>query len=523
MSLRASVLWAARLVSRGGDCRTSGSASAQAPEIKPDLYQTLQYRYIGPQGNRVETVVGVPGNSNVIYAGAAAGGIFKTMDGGVHWGPIFDGQTVASIGALAVPRSDSNVVWAGTGEAFIRGNVSIGNGVYKSTDGGKTWNHMGLEQTGRISQIVVHPTDPNIVYVAAMGHCYGPQQERGVFRTMDGGKTWERVLFVDENTGASDLAMDPNNPRILFAGMWQVELRPWNLNSGGPGSGLYVSSDGGTTWKHLTGHGLPESPLGRIGVAIAPSNSNRVYALIETDDKGVLWRSDDGGENWTMINRDRTLNRRPHYYSRMAVLPDNPNEVYFLTQLELHVSTDGGRTTSEVRAVWPDNHEMWIDPLNPSRLIVANDRYVNISSNRGQSWMRAGLPNAQMYHVATDDRIPYYVYGNRQDGPAHRGPSNSLAATQILPGDWQWSGGSESGFTYPDPADPNFVWTSGQAGFLQHLDMRTGQARSVNPAPGGGWPIADLKYRFQWTFPVALSPHDPKKLYVGQPVRSCVD
>jgi photosystem II stability/assembly factor-like uncharacterized protein len=491
------------------------AAAAVAQPTTPDPAQAMQYRYIGPQGNRVEAVAGIPGDPNVVYAGAASGGVFKTIDGGVHWKPIFDGQPVASIGALAVPRSDPNTVWAGTGEAFIRGNVSIGNGVYKSTDGGKTWSHMGLEQTGRISQIVIDPTDPNIVYVASMGHCYGPQQERGVFRTTDGGKTWERVLFVDENTGASDLVMDANNPRVLFAGMWQVELRPWNLNSGGPGSGLYVSRDGGSTWKHLTGHGLPASPVGRIGVAVAPSNSNRVYALIETDDKGVLWRSDDGGENWTMINRDRTLNRRPHYYSRMAVLPDNPNEIYFLTQLELHRSTDGGVTTTEVKAVWPDNHEMWIDPLNPSRLVSANDRYVNISTNRGESWMRSPLPNAQMYHVSTDDRIPYFVYGNRQDGPGHRGPSNSLAATQILPGDWTWAGGSESGFTYPDPADPNFVWTSGQAGFLQHLDIRTGEVRNVNPSPGGGWPIADLKYRLQWTFPVALSPHDPHKLYVG--------
>jgi photosystem II stability/assembly factor-like uncharacterized protein len=478
-------------------------------------FPALQYRYIGPQGNRVEAVAGVAGDPNVIYAGAASGGIFKTTDGGVHWKPIFDDQPAASIGALAVAPSDSNVVWAGTGEAFIRGNVSIGNGIYKSLDGGKTWTQMGLDRTGRISEIVVHPRDPNVVYVAALGHSYGPQQERGVFRTADGGKTWEKVLFVDENTGASDLAMDPNNPRVLFAGMWQVELRPWNLNSGGPGSGLYVSRDGGSTWKHLTGHGLPESPLGRIGVAIAPGNSNRVYTLIETDDKGVLWRSDDGGENWALINRDRTLNRRPHYYSRMAVLPDNANEVYFCTQLELHSSTDGGVTTTAVKAVWPDNHEMWIDPRNPSRMIVANDRYVNISTNRGESWMRSPLPVAQMYHVSTDDRIPYYVYGNRQDGPAHRGPSNSLAATQILAGDWEWVGGSESGFTYPDPADANFVWTSGQAGFLQHLDVRTGQARSVNPSPGGGWPIADLKYRLQWTFPVALSPHDPHKIYVG--------
>jgi photosystem II stability/assembly factor-like uncharacterized protein len=500
------------------------STLVQTQSTAPDQFQALQYRHIGPQGNRVVAVAGVPGDPNILYAGAATGGIFKTLDGGVHWTPIFDDQPALSIGALAVARSDSSIVWAGTGEAFIRGNISIGNGIYKSTDAGKTWSHMGLDQTGRISRIVVNPNDPNIVYAAAMGHCYGPQPERGVFRTVDGGKTWERVLFVDENTGAADLVMDPHNPRILFAGMWQLIIHGWGRESGGPGSGLFLSRDGGTTWKRLTGHGLPEPPVGRIGLAIAPSNSNRVYALIETADKGVLWRSDDGGDTWMLASRDATLNRRPHYYSRMAVLPDNPNEVYFLTQLPLHMSIDGGATSREVREVWPDNHDMWIDPLNPDRLVVANDRYVNVSSNRGRSWLRAGLPIAQMYHVSTDNRIPYFVYGNRQDGPAHRGPSNSLAGTQILPGDWTWTGGSESGFTYPDPADPNMVWTTGQAGFLQHFDLRTGYARNVNPWPEGGWPIAGLKYRFQWTFPIALSPHDPNRLYAGsQHVHVTVD
>jgi len=480
-----------------------------------DAFRSLQFRHIGPQGNRVVAVAGVPGDSNIVYAGAATGGVFKTIDGGVHWTPIFDDQEALSIGAIAIAPSDPNIVWVGTGEAFIRGNISIGNGMYKSTDAGKTWTHTGLEQTGRISRIVINPLDPNTVFVAAQGHSYGPQQDRGVFRTIDGGKTWERVLFVDENTGAGDLVMDPHNPRILFAGMWQLIIHGWGRESGGPGSGLFMSRDGGTTWKRLTGHGLPESPVGRIGLAIARSNSSRVYALIETADKGVLWRSDDGGDNWTLVSRDATLNRRPHYYSRIAVLPDNPNEVYFLTQLELHMSIDGGATSKAVRAVYPDNHDMWIDPTNPNRLIVSNDRYVNLSTNRGRSWMRSPLPIAQMYHVSTDNRIPYYVYGNRQDGPAHRGPSNSLNGTQILAGDWTWTGGSESGFTYPDPVDQNMVWTTGQAGFLQHFDLRTGYARNVNPWPEGGWPIANLKYRFQWTFPIALSPHNPNRLYAG--------
>jgi photosystem II stability/assembly factor-like uncharacterized protein len=491
------------------------SVSTQSQPPGGDVFAALQYRHIGPQGNRVVAVAGVPGDQNVVYAGAATGGVWKTVDGGVHWKPIFDDEPALSIGAIAIAPSDPNIVWVGTGEAFIRGNISIGDGMYKSTDAGKTWTHTGLEQTGRISRVIIHPTDPNTVYVAAMGHSYGPQAERGVYRTTDGGRNWERVLFVDENTGAGDLVIDPHNPRILLAGMWQLVIHGWGRESGGPGSGLFMSRDGGTTWKRLAGHGLPEPPVGRIGLAIAPSNSSRIYALVETADQGVLWRSEDGGDNWTLVSRDATLNRRPHYYSRMAVLPDNPNEVYFLTQLELHMSIDGGASSRQVREVWPDNHDMWIDPSNPNRLIVANDRYVNLSTTRGRSWMRSPLPIAQMYHVSTDNRIPYYVYGNRQDGPAHRGPSNTASGTQILAGDWTWTGGSESGFTYPDPADSNMVWTTGQAGFLQHFDLRTGLARNVNPWPEGGWPIASLKYRFQWTFPIAISPHNPNRLYAG--------
>ncbi|HEV2387282.1 MAG TPA: hypothetical protein VGS20_08505 [Candidatus Acidoferrales bacterium] len=487
---------------------------AQQPKTEP--FDALNYRYIGPPGNRVVAVAGVPGNPDLIYAGAANGGIWKSTDGGVHWKPIFDGQEVQSIGALAVAPSDSNVVWAGTGEAFIRGNISIGNGVDKSTDGGKTWTHMGLDGTGRIARLVIDPRNPDVVYAAALGTCYGPQQERGVYRTGDGGKTWQRVLFVDENTGAADIAMSPSNPSILFAAMWQVLIRPWDLHSGGPGSGIYMSRDGGTTWKHLTGNGLPAPPLGRIGLAVAPSEPSRVYALIETADrKGVLWRSDDEGENWTVVSRDTTLNLRPHYFSRLAVMPDNPNEVWFATIMTPHVTYDGGRTAKAVRAVWPDNHDIWIDPLNPNRLMVSNDRYVNISTDRGRSWMRSALPIAQIYHVAADDRIPYFVYGNRQDGPAYRCPSNSQDGTQILPADCTWTGGAESGWTLPDPADPNMVWTSGMGGFLQHFDVRTGFARDVNPWPESGWPAANQKYRFQWTYPLALSPQHPHRVYMG--------
>src|SRR2546421_1254754 len=313
----------------------------QAQQPNKDVLGALRYRYIGPMGNRVTSVVSVPGQPNIYYAGAASGGLFKTTDGGIHWDSIFDDQPVSSIGSLAIAPSDANIVWAGTGEPFIRSHISVGQGIYKSTDAGKSWTLMGLEKTGRIARIVIDPKNPDIVLVAAMGHSYGPQPERGVFRTTDGGKNWERVLFTDENTGASDLAMDPNNPRILFAGMWPLEIHTWGRESGGPGSGLFVSHDEGATWTRITGHGLPTGTTGKWGLAIARSNPKRIYALIEAGDGipykgqetavGKLWRSDDGGENWKMVSSDRRMGGRTHYYFRVEVSPDNENEVHFLT------------------------------------------------------------------------------------------------------------------------------------------------------------------------------------------------
>jgi photosystem II stability/assembly factor-like uncharacterized protein len=290
---------------------------AQQTPISPDGYGQLKYRYIGPEGNRATAVAGVPGKPNIWYVGAASGGIFKSTDGGIHWNPIFDSEPLASIGSLAVAASDPNIVWAGTGESFIRSHISVGQGIYKSLDAGKTWSLMGLEKAGRIGRMEIDPHNPDVVLACALGHAYGPQPERGVFRTADGGKTWEKALFVDENTGCSDMGMDPNNPRILFAGMWQIEIHTWGRTSGGPGSGLFKSTDGGITWKRLEGHGLPHSPVGRIAVRVAKKDSNRVYAEIETGDGvpqlnspgqlGQLWRSEDGGENWEMVNSDRQL------------------------------------------------------------------------------------------------------------------------------------------------------------------------------------------------------------------------
>jgi photosystem II stability/assembly factor-like uncharacterized protein len=514
-----------------------------AQQVNTETFGPLRYRYIGPVGNRVSTVAGVPGQPYIYYAGAASGGIFKTTDGGVHWQPIFDDQPVSSIGSLAVAPSDPNIIWAGTGEAWIRSHISVGSGIYQSTDAGKSWKLMGLEKTGRIGRVVVDPRDPNIVFACALGHAYGPQPERGLFRTTDAGKSWDRVLFTDENTGCSDLAMDPNNPRILFAGMWPLEIHTWGRESGGPGSGLFKSTDGGATWKRLTGHGLPARTTGKVAVAIARTNSNRVYALIETGDgaplkdqetdRGKLWRSDDGGENWRLVSYDRNLGGRTHYYFRMAVAPDNENETYYLTA-SYTVSLDGGSTANVqpfANSPGGDNHDIWIDPTNASRMAVANDAGVSISVTRGRTWEHIQLPIAQIYHVTVDNRIPYYVYGNKQDGPSYRGPSNTggggfggggFGGGQIPRSAWQSVAGGESGWATPDPQDDNIIWSSASGsgsvgGIVERFDLRNGQARNVEiwPESTGGWTAADLKYRFVWTMPLAISPHDHNRIYAG--------
>jgi photosystem II stability/assembly factor-like uncharacterized protein len=514
--------------------------SAQAQETTKDVLGALRFRNIGPVGNRLTSVVGIPGQPNIYYVGAASGGIWKTIDGGVHWEPIFDSEPVSSIGALAIAPSNSNIVWAGTGEPWIRSHISVGQGIYRSTDAGKTWTLMGLEKTGRISRIVIDPKNPDVVLVGALGHAYGPQQERGVFRTTDGGKTWQRVLFTDENSGCSHLEMDPNNPNIVFAGMWPLEIHTWGRDSGGPGSGLFKSTDGGVTWKRFTGNGLPTRTTGKIAFAIAPSNSKRIYALIETGDgvplngketdRGKLWRSDDGGENWRLVSYDRNLGGRTHYYFRVAVSPDNENESYYLTAA-FALSIDGGETAKLMVAnasPGGDNHDIWIDPTNANRMAVANDGGVSISTTRGRTWNRVQLPIAQIYHVTVDNRIPYYVYGNEQDDPSYRGPSRSAGggvSGSIPRSAWQSVGGGESGWATPDPVDPNIIWSSASGsgsigGIVERFDLRNGQMRRVEvwPDQTNGSPAADVKYRFVWTFPLTISPHDHKKLYVGSQV-----
>jgi photosystem II stability/assembly factor-like uncharacterized protein len=508
--------------------------SVNAQEPGKDVLGALRYRHIGPTGNRLTSVVGIPGQPNIYYVGAASGGIWKTIDGGVHWEPIFDAQPVSSIGALAIAPSNPNIVWAGTGEPWIRSHISVGQGVYKSTDAGKTWTLMGLEKTGRISRVVIDPRNPDVVLVAALGHAYGPQQERGVFRTTDGGKTWQRVLFTDENSGCAHLEMSPGDPKTLFAGMWPIEIHTWGRESGGPGSGLFKSTDGGVTWKRLSGNGLPTRMTGKIVPAISPSNPKRVYALIETGDgvplngqetdRGKLWRSDDGGEKWKLISHDRNLGGRTHYYFRMAVAPDDDKETYYLTA-GFAKSTDSGETTKPMllgASPGGDNHDIWIDPTNANRMAVANDGGVSISTTRGQTWYRIQLPIAQMYHVTVDNRVPYYVYGNEQDDPSYRGPSRVVGSGSIPRSAWQSVGGGESGWSTPDPVDPNIIWSSASGsgsigGIVERFDLRNGQMRRVEvwPDQTNGSPAAELKYRFVWTFPLTISPHDHKKLYVG--------
>ena len=510
----------------------------QPPPPGADVYRELHWRYIGPEGNRFSAVAGVPGDPNVYYAGAASGGVYRTTDGGVHWQAVFDDQPVQSIGSLAVAKSDPNIVWAGTGEGKIRSHISVGQGIYKSTDAGQTWSLMGLEQTGRILRLAIDPDNPEIVLACALGHAYGPQPDRGVFRTADGGKTWVKTLFVDENTGCSDIAMDPKNPRTVFAGMWQLEIHTWGRESGGPGSGLFVSRDGGLTWKRQTGHGLPTKPVGKVGVAIAASNPDRIYALIETGDgvpwkgqptdSGQVFRSDDGGQTWKVVSYDHLAMGRAHYYTRMAVSPDNENETYYLTS-SFSKSIDGGLTLTALtrnEAPGGDHHDIWIDPTNANRMIVGHDQGLSISVNRGRTWFRQRLTNAQMYHVTTDNEIPYNVLGNKQDEPSYRGPSNSRVGGfggdgGIPRGMWHSVGGGESGWATPDPTDSNIVWSTASGsgmvgGIVVRFEENRRQFRSVEVWPDqSNGPAEGVKYRFIWDSPFHISPHDHNTLYVG--------
>jgi photosystem II stability/assembly factor-like uncharacterized protein len=528
---------------------TAATSRAQQPNgnnSAANPFAQLKFRFVGPTGNRAAAIIGEPGNPAVIYVGAASGGIWKTTNGGVDFKPIFDREDVAAVGALAIAPSAHNVVWAGTGEPWlIRPDHPLGDGVYKSIDAGRTWQHMGLEETGHIARIVIDPRNPDRVFVCAIGQVYRPQHERGVFRSDDGGKTWKQVLFADENTGCSDLSMDASNPDTLFAGTWQVSIRPWNLKSGGPGSGLWVSHDGGDHWTKLAGHGLPAAGavIGRVAVRIAPSDPSRVYALIEEKDTPGLYRSDNGGRSWKLVHQSHVLDQRGSYFTRFAVSPADENLLYF-SSVQFSVSRDGGYHVfqpgfpaaepglplvgGDMASPGTDDHDVWVDPENARRILVTNDTPgFSISLDGGKSYHGVALPIGQVYHVFTDDQIPYFVYGNRQDGPGFRAPSNNLQYFELLggggaiaPGDWVESAGGESGWQVPDPTDPDIAWGTAYDGSVVRMNLRTGQEREVGPWPDStfGWPPADLKYRWHWTTPLAISPHDHNRVYVGSQV-----
>ncbi len=465
-------------------------------------------------GNRIDAIVGEPGNPMVDYAGASSGGVFKTTDGGLRWTPVFDKQQAMSIGALAIAPTAHNIVWAGTGEAFYnRISTSIGDGIYKSIDSGATWTHMGLEKTGRIARVVVDPTNPDIVFAAAVGSGFAPSQDRGVFRTVDGGKTWQRVLFVDENTGAADIAIDPRNPHTLIAGMWQLSIHTWNLDSGGPSGGVYISHDGGTTWERVVGHGLPTGAVGKIGVAIAPSDGRRMYALIQEKHPG-FYRSDDGGENWRLVNQNDEIDERAPYYNRFTVDPSNEDRIYFVS-VEITMSLDGG-ATDKTFGGGGDNHDFWIDPTNPNRMMIAHDEGASLTLDRGKAWQHVSLPIAQIYHVAADDAVPYFVYGNEQDNGSWRISSNSWGGGISAKAELK-VGGCESGFTIPDTTNNEIVYSGCYDGGLDRFDLKNIQTRDIRVWPVSGYGIApaDMKYRWNWTFPIALSPNSHDVVYAG--------
>jgi len=555
----------------------AGQQRDTAPQRAP-THDPFRFEMMGPAtGGRVAAIAGVPGDARTWYIGNASGGVWKSSDSGATFHPIFDKQQVQAIGALAVSQSNPKMVWAGTGEAWaVRDADVMGDGIYLSTDSGATWKNMGLRETGRIGRIIVNPTNPNTVFVCALGRVTGPQQERGVYRTTDRGATWQRVLFVDPGTGCSGLTLDAHDPNVLFAGMWQVEMHTWAMFSGGESSGIYMSRDGGTTWQKVVHPGLPHSPLGKIDVAIAPSDSKRIYALIQTAGQGSLWRSDDGGTSWHAENWMRALIGRAGYYIRLAVGTDNPDYV-LVANSSFFRSTNGGKTFSEMP--WGgDNHDIWIDPKQPDRMGLTDDAGARVTTNAGKSWTNVGIANGQMYHVAVDNQVPYWIYTNRQDNGTMRGPSTTpeagpvqrrpappsvrasagsggdttvalndtvahtaqtkaksaadsvqradsvdnaaaMSARFFGPRGSAWDhglGGCESGFTLPDPTNSDVVWASCYGNTVTRWDAKTKLARSVSP-----WihtldsPPNELKYRCHWTPPLAIDPFDHNTVYYG--------
>jgi photosystem II stability/assembly factor-like uncharacterized protein len=493
---------------------TAGAMSAQ--QFDSSLYKGMKWRLIGPfRGGRVLAVAGIANQPETYYFGGVSGGVWKTTDSGQTWIPLSDKESFSSVGSIAVAESDPNVIYVGSGEACIRGNITHGDGVWKSTDGGKTWKNMGLKDTQSIGRVIVDPRNPNNVLVAALGHAYGSNAERGLFRSTDGGQNWEKVLYKDDKTGAIDVAFDPHNSSIVFAALWEVIRKPWTLSSGGPGSGLYKSNDGGKTWKHLEGNGLPSGILGRIGVSVSGADGNRVYALIEATEGG-LYRSDDGGEHWSYANKEDRFRQRAWYFTHVFADPKDADLVYILNT-GMFSSRDGGKSFSLVAAPHGDHHGLWINPNHANRMINSNDGGADITMDGGKTWStQYNQPTAQFYHVAADTHFPYRLYGAQQDN------SSVAIATASDDGfidrpDWYAVGGGEAGWIAPYPPDSNIVFAGDNEGLLTRYNRTNGQVQVINPWPDtpSGWGVESMKYRTQWTAPFFVSPHDANVIYLG--------
>ena len=497
------------------------SSAARSQQISLKLYQNMRWRMIGPfRGGRTLAATGVPGQPNTFYFGAVAGGVWKTANGGNTWSPIFDQQPIASIGALAIAPSDPNVIYVGTGEADMRSDISFGNGVYKSTDAGDNWIHLGLAETRHIGRILIDPRNPQVVLIAALGHAYGPNAERGVFRSSDGGNHWQKVLYKDENTGAIDLAADPDDPNIIYAGLWNTQRTPWSqyppVNC--PGSGLYRSGDGGVTWAPVLNSGLPAGQWGRVGIAFGKGKGiKRIYLLIDAEEGG-LFRSDDAGNHWQRVGIDRRIRERGWYFSGLTVDPQDPDIVY-VSNVALYRSTDGGKSFGAFKGApgGDDYHSLWIDPHDSNRMILASDQGAAVSVDRGITWSSwYNQPTAQLYHVATDNQFPYFVYGAQQDSGTVATASRSDYGS-ITFRDWYSIGAGEAGVIIPDPSDPNVVYGGDTKGQLFRFDKRSGQSAEISPAIGQTSELAmpRQQLRFTWTSPLVFSPSDSHVLYFG--------
>ncbi len=491
-----------------------------APELTNTdslLLAKVKYRSIGPyRGGRSGAVVGDSKNKNTFYFGATGGGVFKTIDGGSNWKNISDKYFGGSIGVVTIAPSDNTVLYVGEGESTLRGNVSEGFGLWRSDDGGRSWRNIGLKDSRHISRIIVHPKNPDIVWVAAMGHLFGPNEERGIFKTTDGGKSWRKILYVNNQSSCSDLIMEPGNPSILYAGTWRMLRTPHSMESGGEGSGLWKSTDGGETWKNISANkGLPKGLWGIVGVTIAPSNTDKIYAIIENKDGG-LYSSTDGGESWTLQSSDNSIRQRAWYYSKVHVDPKNENHVYVLN-VNFLKSTDGGKTFKNISTPHGDHHDLWIDNEDGRRMIVADDGGAQVSFDGGENWSTyMNQPTSQFYRVSTDNHFPYRILGAQQDNSTIRILSRSESGV-ITQQDWEETAGNESGYVVADPTNPDVVYGGNYSGYLSRLDHKTGENRAVSVWPddplGAGADVS--KYRFQWNFPIFFSPHNPKKLYAG--------